>query len=170
VLRPEARIFSLDPDGGSWLQPESVGQRYTRMCTRLGWDMNIHQLRHYSATELIAAGVDIRTVAGRLGHSGGGATTLRVYSAWKPEADVRAAGALAGRMPTLPPGLSAPAVAGAAATPMSSLPARTATSRPTSAPRSPAAPSASETPSRPSPNSPPSTALRRAPRTAPLPT
>jgi site-specific recombinase XerD len=50
------------------------------MCERLGLHMHIHQLRHYSATELIAAGVDIRTVAGRLGHSGGGTTTLRVYS------------------------------------------------------------------------------------------
>src|SRR5262249_2388098 len=33
---------------------------------------------HYSATELVAAGVDVRTVAGRLGQSGGGTTTLRV--------------------------------------------------------------------------------------------
>src|SRR4051794_13467251 len=41
-----------------------------------------HALRHYSATELLAAGVDLRTVAGRLGHGGGGATTLRVYAAW----------------------------------------------------------------------------------------
>jgi site-specific recombinase XerD len=45
------------------------------MCTRIGWDMHIHQLRHYSATELIAAGVDVRTFAGRLGHGGGGTTT-----------------------------------------------------------------------------------------------
>src|SRR5205807_4296036 len=64
--------------------------------------MNIHQLRHYSATELIAAGVDVRTVAGRLGHGGGGATTLRVYSAWIAEADQRAAGNLTGRMPSPP--------------------------------------------------------------------
>jgi len=28
--------------------------------------MDIHQLRHYSATELIGAGIDLRTVAGRL--------------------------------------------------------------------------------------------------------
>ncbi len=106
TLRPEARIFSLDPDGSTWLKPASVGQRYVRMCARLGWDMNIHQLRHYSATELIAAGVDVRTVAGRLGHGGGGATTLRVYSAWKPEADQRAAGTLADRMPAAPAGLT----------------------------------------------------------------
>ena len=74
------------------------------MCRRLGWDMNIHQLRHYSATELVAAGVDLRTIAGRLGHSGGGVTTLRVYSAWMPEADSRAATALGTRLPA-PPGL-----------------------------------------------------------------
>jgi hypothetical protein len=59
---------------------------------------DIHKLRHYSATELINAGVDVRTVAGRLGHGGGGATTLRVYAAWLSEADQRAATALAGRM------------------------------------------------------------------------
>lgn len=101
----DARIFSLSPGGSTWLKPDSVSQRYKRMCTHLGWDMNIHQLRHYSATELIAAGVDVRTVAGRLGHSGGGTTTLRVYSAWVSEADQRAAGTLVGRMPELPEAL-----------------------------------------------------------------
>jgi integrase len=95
-------VFSRDPDGGTWLKPSSVTQRYSRMCKRLGWDMHIHQLRHYSATELITAGVDIRTVAGRLGHSGGGTTTLKVYSAWVAEADQRAATSLAARMPELP--------------------------------------------------------------------
>jgi site-specific recombinase XerD len=105
-LPEDARIFSLSPDGSTWLKPDSVGQRYARMCTRLGWDMNLHQLRHYSATELIAAGVDVRTVAGRLGHGGGGSTTLRVYSAWVSEADQRAASTLAGRMPELPAGVN----------------------------------------------------------------
>jgi integrase len=100
-----ARIFSIAPDGRTWLKPDSVSQRYARMCARLGWDMNIHQLRHYSATELITSGVDIRIVAGRLGHGGGGATTLRFYSAWVSEADQRAAGTLATRMPAIPVGL-----------------------------------------------------------------
>jgi integrase len=104
-LPDDARVFSLSPDGSEWLKPDSVGQRYARMCERLGWDMNLHQLRHYSATELIAAGVDVRTVAGRLGHGGGGTTTLRVYSAWVSEADQRAAGSLASRMPALPAGV-----------------------------------------------------------------
>lgn len=72
------------------------------MCRSLGFDTHLHQLRHYSATELIAAGVDVRTVAGRLGHSGGGTTTLKVYSAWVAEADQKAAGRLTGRMPKAP--------------------------------------------------------------------
>jgi integrase len=99
TLTDEARIFSRDPDGRKWLLPDSVSQRYAKMCRRLGWDMNLHQLRHYSATELVAAGVDLRTIAGRLGHSGGGVTTLRVYSAWMPEADSRAATTLGSRLP-----------------------------------------------------------------------
>jgi hypothetical protein len=86
-------------------QPDTVGLRYTRTCARLGWDMHLHQLRHYSATELIAAGVDVRTVAGRLGHSGGGTTTLKVYSAWRSEADQRAASSHGMRMPALPIGV-----------------------------------------------------------------
>ncbi|MCU1653088.1 MAG: integrase family protein [Pseudonocardia sp.] len=101
-LSPDAFVFSGSPDSSTWLQPASVTQRYSRMCERLGWKMHLHQLRHYSATELIAAGVDIRTVAGRLGHGGGGTTTLRVYSAWVAEADQRAASSLAARMPELP--------------------------------------------------------------------
>jgi integrase len=101
-LPEDSFVFSRSPDGSTWLKPSSVTQRYSRMCERLGWDMHVHQLRHYSATELITAGVDIRTVAGRLGHSGGGTTTLKVYSAWVAEADQRAASSLAARMPELP--------------------------------------------------------------------
>jgi integrase/DNA-binding transcriptional regulator YhcF (GntR family) len=101
-LKSDGRVFSPAVDHNTWLKPDSISQRYERMCQKLGWDMNIHQLRHYSATELIAAGVDVRTVAGRLGHGGGGATTLRVYSAWIAEADQRAAGNLTGRMPSPP--------------------------------------------------------------------
>jgi len=51
-----------------------------------------------------AAGVDLRTVAGRLGHGSGGATTLKVYAPWVDEADRRAASTIAGVMPTPVPG------------------------------------------------------------------
>jgi hypothetical protein len=46
--------------------------------------------------------VDVRTVAGRLGHSGGGVTTLRTHAAWVSEADQRAAGEISARMPSRP--------------------------------------------------------------------
>jgi integrase len=104
-LPEDARLFSPDPDGARWPIPESISQRYERMCRRLGLDFTLKELRHYSATELIAAGVDLRTVAGRLGHSGGGVTTLRVYTAFSPEADARAATTLGARLP-VPPGLA----------------------------------------------------------------
>ena len=62
----------------------------------------IHALRHYSATELLTAGIDLRAVAGRLGHGGGGATTLRVYAAWVAASDRKAAEILGSRMPKRP--------------------------------------------------------------------
>jgi integrase len=95
-------LFSLDPDAGRPLVPESVSQRYDRLVKRLGIDTTLHKLRHYNATELISAGVDLRTIAGRLGHGGGGTTTLRVYAAWLAEADRRAALAVATRLPKRP--------------------------------------------------------------------
>jgi hypothetical protein len=67
--------------------------------TRTAWHLHHAQ----SGTERISAGMDVRTVADRLGHGGGGATTLRVYAAWVAEADHRSAAKLAGRMPSKPP-------------------------------------------------------------------
>jgi integrase len=101
-IGPDAYVFSPEPDASRPFRPDSITQRYGRLAARLGIRSTIHALRHYSATELIAAGVDVRTVAGRLGHGGGGTTTLRVYAAWLSESDQRAAPALAARMPARP--------------------------------------------------------------------
>lgn len=98
-LAEDGYVFSLDPDGGEPLSPDTATQRYGRLVKRLGLGGHLHQLRHYSATELLASGVDLRTIAGRLGHGGGGATTLRVNAAWRDESDHRAASAIAGRLP-----------------------------------------------------------------------
>ena len=101
-LDPDAYLFSSYPDCSTPLNPDSVTQRYDRMAKRLRIDTTLRRLRQYAATELILAGVDLRAVAGRLGHGGGGATTLRVYAAWTSEADQRAAAALSARMPPRP--------------------------------------------------------------------
>ena len=42
-------------------------------------DLNVHSLRHTNASMLIAQGVDVRTVAGLLGHAQP-STTLDIYS------------------------------------------------------------------------------------------
>jgi len=78
------------------------------MAERLEIDTHIHALRHYSATELLTAGVDLRTVAGRLGHGSGGATTLRFYAAWVSEADHRAAATIGQLMPRPTPSTPSP--------------------------------------------------------------
>lgn len=111
-LAADAFMFSPALDGSVHLKPRTVGQRYARLAKRLGIKTSIHKLRHYSATELISAGVDVRTVAGRLGHGGGGSTTLPVYAAWVSEADQRASSGLLARLPQRPtnaPGSIGPA-------------------------------------------------------------
>ena len=85
--------------------PHGVSSRYKDMATRLGIDTHIHALRHYSATELLIVGIDLRTVAGHLGHGGGGATTLRLYAAWVAASDRKAAEILGSRMPQRHTGL-----------------------------------------------------------------
>ena len=98
-IGPDRYVFTLAPDASAPMNPDTVTRRYDRMAKRLGITTTFHRLRHYSATELIAAGVDVRTVAGRLGHGGGGTTTLKVYAAWVSKADQRAARALSNRLP-----------------------------------------------------------------------
>ena len=69
-------------------------------------DFNVKKMGHYTASQLLAAGFDLRNTAARLGHADGGATTLKHYADPVPDVDRRASPYLAeltGRM--LPPGL-----------------------------------------------------------------
>jgi len=97
----ELFVFSATrtPNHSAPYSPNAVTQRYKDMATRIKIDTHLHALRHYSATELLTAGVDLPTVSGRLGHGGGGATTLRVYAAWVAASDRKAAEILGSRMP-----------------------------------------------------------------------
>ena len=54
------------------------------------WDFRFHDLRHFSVTTLIAAGVDVRTVADRHGHANA-TMTLNRYAHALPERDREAA-------------------------------------------------------------------------------
>jgi integrase len=81
----------------------------------------LHSLRHFAATRMLAAGVPVRTVAGRLGHADA-ATTLNVYGHWIEASDQAAAtvlGDLLGngdKAPTSPPSPPARAKARGAGT------------------------------------------------------
>ena len=48
------------PDCGEPYSPHAVSSRYREMAERLGIDTHLHSLRHYSTTELLTAGVDLR--------------------------------------------------------------------------------------------------------------
>ena len=50
--------------------------QYRRYARRVGITSSLKELPHYSATQLLAAGTDLNTVAGRLGHAEG-STTLK---------------------------------------------------------------------------------------------
>src|SRR5205085_7480854 len=92
---PEAFVFTPDPLGARPWHPDQFTKVYRALADELGIVEPLKNLRHFNATQLLAAGVDLRTTAGRLGHSDGGATTLRHYANWTRPADQRAADLLA---------------------------------------------------------------------------
>jgi integrase len=84
-------VFAASVDGLTMWSPESVSRSFKRLTKRAGVrNVRLHDLRHSTASRLLAAGVDVRTVAGRLGHRDP-STTLNVYSHFIPEADQKAA-------------------------------------------------------------------------------
>lgn len=101
-LGPDAHVFSAEPDGSRPWAPNDVTKAFIRVRTRVGLPaVRLHDLRHFAATRLLAAGVPVRTVSGRLGHANA-ATTLGVYAHFVEESDQEAAaklGALLGVKP-----------------------------------------------------------------------
>ncbi|WP_460653550.1 GntR family transcriptional regulator [Kribbella endophytica] len=101
-LARSAYLFSPVPDGSLPHHPDLLTRRFTRLARRLRIDASLKHLRHYNATELLAANHNVKIVGGRLGHGGGGTTTLKVYAVYRDQADQRAAGIITPRMPTRP--------------------------------------------------------------------
>lgn len=85
-------VCSQMVDGSRPYRPDRVTHTFRRVADRLGLrHVHLHSARHLVATQTLAAGVDLRTVAGRLGHGGGGAVTLGVYAHLLEAGDQRAA-------------------------------------------------------------------------------
>ncbi len=85
------RWFTDDPAGQIPWRPEQVNRWWSTARTAAGLEhVRLHDLRHFAATQALAAGVDVRTVAGRLGHANA-SMTLDRYSHVIPAADRAAA-------------------------------------------------------------------------------
>ena len=94
-LRDDAYLFSNDPAHSRPWNPDWATHKVAEAAEAAGVSLDIKGGRHYTASQLLAGGFDLRNTAARLGHSGGGATTLRHYADPVPEVDRRAAAYLA---------------------------------------------------------------------------
>lgn len=69
TLDPDPFLLSLAPNGSKPLLPATLSHRFHDLMVVLGMPYHFHELRHFAATAMIAGGVNVRTVATRLGHS-----------------------------------------------------------------------------------------------------
>lgn len=94
TLDADALLFSADDHRQRPWRPDVVTNRFLRLCRKMGVSgVRLHDLRHFVATNLGAAGTPIATISARLGHRDV-ATTLNVYSHSLPAADRAAASTL----------------------------------------------------------------------------
>lgn len=94
-LSEDAFIFSTQPDGRRPWQPNWVTKRFIARRRAAGVErFRLHDLRHFMATQMLAAGIPIATVAQRLNHARA-STTLNVYAHAVPGGDREAAELLA---------------------------------------------------------------------------
>lgn len=77
LLAADARVMAdmeRDPTGRTPLRPAWLSQAWSRHCRKKGYNVRIHDLRHWCATQMLQAGVPLRTVQEFLGHSSGNIT------------------------------------------------------------------------------------------------
>jgi integrase len=90
-IATNAYVFSREPDCLVPWTPGNVTNQFQAIRNQLGFDkMRLHDLRHFAATRLMAAGIPVRTVSGRLGHANP-STTLSVYAHFVEASDQDAA-------------------------------------------------------------------------------
>jgi integrase len=92
-LPANAFLFSQRIDCTESWTPSSPSQHFRRIRNRVPGLENttLHDLRHFHVTQLLSEGLDLASVAYRVGHGGGGRTTLAIYAHSMPSSDTRAA-------------------------------------------------------------------------------
>jgi integrase len=84
-------VFASSIDGLIPWRPHRVSLAFRRECHEMGLEgVRLHDLRHFTATQMLALGIPVKTVAGRLGHANA-ATTLNVYAHALESSDSHAA-------------------------------------------------------------------------------
>jgi len=78
-LADDGFVFSVSPAGSEPMAPDQVTRLAAKLAKAGGVDTHLHTLRHFAATQGIAAGFDAVTVSQRLGHADP-SITLKVYS------------------------------------------------------------------------------------------
>jgi len=90
-LDNDALVFPRWDGSPQW--PNAVSALWATTARELGLSVSFHALRHTHASQLIDAGVDVVTIASRLGHSSP-AITLQVYAHLFRKDDTKAAAAI----------------------------------------------------------------------------
>ena len=97
-MDPKAFVFADHERGLKPWRPDRVTHAFRRLCAELELSgIRFHDLRHFAATNLLSAGIDVRTVSGRLGHANA-ATTLGTSAHFVGASDRNAADVLSGRI------------------------------------------------------------------------
>jgi integrase len=94
-LPKDACVFSNDPLVANQWNPDWATHKASDLAAAADVKLNTKGLRHYTASQLLAARFDLRKTAARLGHGSGGVTTLRHYADPVSDVDRRAAAYLA---------------------------------------------------------------------------
>ncbi|NNN04212.1 MAG: site-specific integrase [Acidimicrobiaceae bacterium] len=90
-LVPDAFVFSLQPDCSRPWSPDWVTRHFGAVRTAVGLKkVHLRDFRHFSAAQMMAKGVPVTIVAGRLGHANA-FTTLTTYGHFAPASDHDAA-------------------------------------------------------------------------------
>jgi len=99
TLSASAFVLSDDPECAQPIRPNKLTDRFTKLRKEVGLpDVRFHDLRHANISQLIGAGIDVRTVSARAGHSSA-RMTLDRYAHALPAGDVAAAAAVGALLP-----------------------------------------------------------------------
>lgn len=102
-LTRESYVFSPHPGGVRPCRPDVMTRRFSRLRDRAQLPaVHLHSFRHYMATQALANGVSVRTVAERLGHANPN-QTLATYAHHVPAADHEAAALMGALLPESTP-------------------------------------------------------------------